>query len=76
MVRGGDLVEGLNKAINGFKGLVLEQNFTNNQPQSKVAWDNGTETTVTSRTINKWSWTYEEIQVNIDNDPEEEARLI
>jgi hypothetical protein len=42
----------------------------------KVTWDNGTETIVGSRAIKKRSRTYEEIQVNIDNDREEEARLI
>jgi cell division septal protein FtsQ len=72
----GDLVEGVTKAINGFKGSIVEQILTNNQPQWKVTWDNGTETTVGSRAIKKRSRTYEEIQVNIDNDPEEEARLI
>ena len=50
--------------------------LTNNQPQWKFAWNNGTEITVTSRAIKNWSRTYEDIQINIDNDPKEEARLI
>jgi len=62
--------------MNGFKGSVSEQVLTNNQPQWKVVRDNGTETTVTSRAIKKRSRTYQEVQVNVDNDAEEGAGSI
>ena len=68
----GDLIQGDIKTNTGRQGAIIEQILTENHPKWKIRWNDGDETTESTRAIKKRVRTYEQTEAEIRTDEAEE----
>ena len=72
----GDLIQGDIKTNTGRQGAIIEQILTENHPRWKIRWNDGAETTESTRAIKKRVRTYEQTEAEIRADEAEEDIIL
>ena len=72
----GDLIQGDIKTNTGRQGAIIEQILTENHSKWKIRWNDGAETTESTRAIKKRVRTYEQTEAEIRADEAEEDIIL